>query len=101
MNKILKFINPNLLLSLVFLNYLIYFFFNTKFLFLFFSILIVLIFIYVIFFNLKLKSYIILILFVLSIITLGSPLSDWDARSIWFFNAKRIFYNENLNDYTN
>lgn len=35
------------------------------------------------------------------IISLGSPVADWDARSIWLFNAKRIFYNYDLLDYMN
>jgi hypothetical protein len=26
----------------------------------------------------------------------GHPISDWDARSIWFFHAKRIFIDNNL-----
>lgn len=27
---------------------------------------------------------------------LGAPLFDWDARYIWFFHAKRIFFDNNL-----
>tara|TARA_A100001015_G_C15035038_1_gene735654 strand:- start:2897 stop:3940 length:1044 start_codon:yes stop_codon:yes gene_type:complete len=30
-----------------------------------------------------------------------SPVSDWDARSIWLFNAKIIFYENNLNNFFN
>ena len=39
----------------------------------------------------------ILALFVLfAIIILGGPVVDWDARSIWFFHAKRIFIDNDL-----
>lgn len=31
-----------------------------------------------------------------SLYILGSPVSDWDARSIWFFHGKRIFFDNNL-----
>ena len=31
-----------------------------------------------------------------SIISLGSPLIEWDARGIWLFHAKRIFFDENV-----
>lgn len=32
----------------------------------------------------------------LLLIILGAPLSDWDARYIWFFHAKRIFMDNSL-----
>jgi hypothetical protein len=39
----------------------------------------------------------ILALFVLfTLIILGGPVFDWDARSIWFFHAKRIFIDNDL-----
>lgn len=37
-----------------------------------------------------------LVSIVCCLLVLGYPVSDWDARSIWFFHAKRIFYNNNL-----
>ena len=27
---------------------------------------------------------------------LGTPISDWDPRTIWFFHAKRIFYDQSI-----
>lgn len=33
---------------------------------------------------------------VLSAIALSGPITDWDARSIWFFHAKRIFIDNGL-----
>jgi len=43
------------------------------------------------------RSWAVLCLFLLfSVIILGGPVSDWDARSIWFFHAKRIFIDDNL-----
>ena len=33
---------------------------------------------------------------VLILISLGSPTFEWDPRSIWLFQAKRIFYEGNI-----
>ncbi len=101
MNKIFNNINLNLLLLLVFFNYLFYFIFETKFFFNYFAILILLVFVYLIYKNFRLHPEIFYIIFILSVISLGSPVADWDSRSIWLFNSKRIFFNENLNEFTN
>ena len=101
MNKISNIINSNLLLSLIFINYIIYFAFDTNFFFIYFALIIFLVFFLILYVNLKLKLYIVLTILILSIISLGSPVSDWDARSIWLFNSKRIFFNQSLNEYTN
>ncbi len=50
--------------------------------------------------NIKVNLYLVLIIVILSFISLSSPVSDWDGRSIWLFNAKRIFYNSHLFEYT-
>lgn len=43
------------------------------------------------------NGWIVLFLFLLfTIISLGWPLIAWDARSIWFFHAKRIFFDNGL-----
>ncbi len=101
MNKNLNIINLNLLLSLIFFNYLLYFIFETRTFFPYFAIVILLVFFYLIYENFKLTPEIFYIIFILSFISLGSPVADWDARSIWLFNSKRIFFNENLNQFTN
>ncbi len=101
MNKNLNIINLNSLLFLIFFNYLLYFIFETKIFFPYFAILILSVFIYLIYKNFKLNPEIFYIIFILSIISLGSPVSDWDSRSIWLFNSKRIFFNENLSQFTN
>ena len=101
MNKISNIFNSNLLLSLIFINYIIYFTFDTNFFFIYFALIIFLVFFLILYVNLKLKLYIVLTILILSIISLGSPVSDWDARSIWLFNSKRIFFNQSLNEYTN
>ena len=31
-----------------------------------------------------------------TVLILGAPVAEWDARSIWFFHAKRIFFDHNL-----
>jgi len=100
-NKISNIFNSNLLLSLIFINYIIYFAFDTNFFFIYFALIIFLVFFVILYVNLKLKLYIVLTVLILSIISLGSPVSDWDARSIWLFNSKRIFFNQSLNEYTN
>ena len=101
MNKILDYFNTTLLLSLIFLNYFFYFTLNTKSYFVLFSIIILSTFFIILFKNLKSNLYIVLIIILMLIISLGSPVADWDARSIWLFNAKRIFYNYDLLDYMN
>ena len=101
MNKNLNIINQYFLLSLIFFNYLLYFIFETKIFFPYFAIIILSTFTYLIYKNFKLNPEIFYIIFILSFISLGSPVSDWDSRSIWLFNSKRIFFNENLSQFTN
>ena len=40
--------------------------------------------------NIYLKIFFLFIL----LISLGTPLFDWDPRSTWLFHAKRIFYDQ-------
>jgi len=42
-----------------------------------------------------------ILIIVMIILTVGSPSFHWDARSIWLFNAKKLFYDENLSFITN
>ena len=42
--------------------------------------------------NVYLKIFFILII----LISLGTPVFDWDPRSIWLFHAKRIFYDNSI-----
>ena len=42
--------------------------------------------------NIYLKIFFLVIVF----ISLGTPLSGWDSRSIWLFHAKRIFYDNSI-----
>ena len=100
MSNLFNKINSEFLLSLIFLNYLIYFFFDTKVFFVYFSIIILFSFFLILFKNSKINLYLVLTIIILSLISLGSPVSDWDGRSIWLFNAKRIFYNSYLQEYT-
>lgn len=101
MNKFLNIFNSNLLLSLVYINYLLYFFFETKLFFIFFGLVLVINFFFILYSNLRVNFYLVLLVLIICLISLGSPAIDWDARSIWLFNAKRIFYNKNLSDYIN
>ena len=100
MNKFLNYITSELLLSLVFLNYIFYFILDTKFFFAYFSFIILLVFSIILINNVKIHFYIVLVIVILSFISLGSPVADWDSRSIWLFNAKRIFYNLTLKEFT-
>ena len=79
------------LILLVFLNYLFFIIIKTKLFFLLFGILILLNFIFCIYRNFENNKLLITIFCVLCAISLMSPVSDWDARSIWLFNAKIIF----------
>ena len=100
MNKFLNYITSELLLSLVFLNYIFYFILDTKFFFSYFSFIILLVFSIILINNVKINFYIVLVIVILSLISLGSPVADWDSRSIWLFNAKRIFYNLTLKEFS-
>ena len=92
--KILKnifFINLFILINYIFyiLNFSLFFKLNTLIIFFLFS--------YLIFFNLNKDNIFLGIFFILfSIILLGSATQDHDARSIWLFHAKRIFFDNNI-----
>jgi len=43
-------------------------------------------------------SFIIVITLLYAVQILSNPLSDWDARSIWFFHGKMIYYNQQTMD---
>ena len=101
MNKILDYFDSSLLLLLIFFNYFSYFILDTKSYFIFFAFITLLTFFIILYKNLKINLYIIIIILLMALISLGSPVSDWDGRSIWLFNAKRIFYNHNLSEYIN
>ena len=91
-------INVFFYLSIV-LNYLIYVIYDTKILFLIFSLVIIFSF-FLILVKLFFYNRIFLFFFLLLIIiSLGSAVQVWDARSIFMFNAKRIFFENNFTTY--
>jgi len=97
MNVEIKFLKNHIILqSLIIINYLLYLL-NINKLFLIVNI----IFIFIFFFKIligKLSDNLLLtkiIIIIYAIICLGSPLTEWDGRSIWLFHAKRVFY-ENI-----
>ena len=97
-----KFLNKNIInifFTLVFLNYFFYFLFKEKIFFIFFGSLIVSIFIFILLRHFQKNKLLVSVLMLLCFISLSSPVSDWDGRSIWLFNAKIIFYIDNLNSY--
>ncbi len=97
-----KFLNKNIInifFTLVFTNYFLYFLFKEKLFFIFFGSLIVGSFGFILLKYFKKNKLLISILILLCFISLSSPVSDWDGRSIWLFNAKIIFYVDNLNNY--
>jgi hypothetical protein len=85
-------------LSIIF-NYLFYIIFNSKELFFIFSIIIILSFFSVLISIFKSNRILFLFFSLMLIISLGSAVQVWDARSIFMFNAKRIFFENNFNDY--
>ena len=78
------------LLVLIFINYLLFLSPSLEIIiklnFIFYLLLIV-----VFFYRLK-NNFLMFFLIFLILISLGSPLDQWDARSIWLFKAKRIFF---------
>ncbi len=66
------------------------------FLYLNFSILLILILYFLINKNFKKYNVVRIFFLTLLILSLGSATIDWDARSVWIFHAKRIFFDNNL-----
>ncbi len=87
------------LLLLIFINYSFFLILKSKIFFFIFGVLILLNFIFCIYRNFENNKIIITIFLILCLISLMSPVSDWDARSIWLFNAKIIFFENSLNNY--
>jgi hypothetical protein len=102
MNVIKKFLlNDNYLiiclLFLILINYFSLFFPIYSYLKNLYSYLI-LIFFLILVLNINTNNYLIkLYILFLIIVSLGSPTFHYDARWIWLFKAKQIFFNENLN----
>lgn len=102
MNVIKKFLlNDNCLiiclLFLILINYFSLFFPIYSYLKNLYSYLI-LIFFLILVLNINTNNYLIkLYILFLIIVSLGSPTFHYDARWIWLFKAKQIFFNENLN----
>ena len=46
--------------------------------------------------NLFTNLYIKIFFLFLIIICLGTPISEWDPRTTWFFHAKRIFFDQTI-----
>ena len=66
------------------------------FLYLNFFILLILILYFLINKNFKKYNVVRVFFLTLLILSLGSATIDWDARSVWIFHAKRIFFDNNL-----
>jgi hypothetical protein len=93
-----NFLKKNIYLQLlIILNYFLYLFQLNKLLSYFVAILIFIFLINVIIDNFEKKLFLTkFTLLIYSILSLGSPLIEWDARSIWLFLAKQIYYSENI-----
>ena len=83
----------------IILNYFFYLIFDTKIFFLFFSIIITSLFFFILFYNFKINKIFFYFFGLLLVISLGSAVQVWDARSISMFNAKRIFFEKGINEY--
>jgi len=67
------------LLILIKLNFILFIFFTLYYL-----------------FKYEKNKFLILFLFAIIVISLGTPTDSWDARSIWLFKAKEFFYDHSL-----
>jgi hypothetical protein len=90
-NNFLK--NHVILQLLIIINYIIYFLNINKY-FIIINIALVLLFFLIILINNFIQHLLFskITIIIYAIICLGSPLTEWDGRSIWLFHAKRIFY---------
>ena len=95
----LKFLNQEncilIILASIFTNYLL--FLSPTLLFIV-KLNFVIFFIFSILYFLYFEKNKLLILFILSliVISLGTPTIDWDARSIWMFKSKQIFFDQSI-----
>ena len=82
---------------LIFLNYF-FWSINSFQIIKFFNFFILLSFLFYFFFHRKFNNYNFLKFVIISllILSLGSVTVDWDARSMWLFHSKRIFFDNNL-----
>ena len=82
---------------LIFLNYF-FWSINSFQIIKFFNFFILLSFLFYFFFHRKFNNYYFLKFVIISllILSLGSVTVDWDARSMWLFHSKRIFFDNNL-----
>jgi len=83
---------------LIITNYFFYIIFGKTF-FLFFATLITLFFVLTLFYTFKINKIFFYFFCLLLIISLGSAVQSWDARSIFMFNAKRIFFEISFKEY--
>ena len=88
-------LNVLILLSTIILNYI---FLLSPYLTIFTEInfLIFIFFSFFYFFKFKGNKILLLLIFLLLILALGTPTSAWDARSIWLFKAKIIFFDHSI-----
>lgn len=94
-NKFLK--NQIYLQFFILLNYFCYLIHLKNYLIIFNTLIILFFFIKNLIFSRKNNShFIILLIIIYAFISLGSPLTEWDARSIWLFHAKRIYFDNNI-----
>lgn len=83
----------------IFLNYIIYVSFNTKNFFIIFFVIILFFFLLNLIIIFKSNKLLFIFFLLILIISLGSAVQVWDARSIFMFNAKRIFFEDNFTTY--
>lgn len=94
-NKFLK--NQIYLQFFILINYFFYLIHLNNYLIIFNTLIILFFFIKNLIFSRKNNShFIILLIIIYAFISLGSPLTEWDARSIWLFHAKRIYFDNNI-----
>ena len=91
-----NFIGVLFLQLLIFCNYYFWIFESFQILIIPIICMIFITFFYLIFNTFRENKLLSALIVILTILTLGSPSFHWDARSIWLFNAKKLFYDENL-----
>jgi len=98
MNVEINFIRNQILLQFFIVNnYFLYLLNANNFIIIFNTVLIFIFFFNTLIDNVKKRLFFIkATIIIYSIISLGSPLIEWDARGIWLFHAKRIFFDENV-----
>src|SRR6056300_461383 len=87
--------NISILFIIIILNYILNLFFNYD-VFLKTCFLCYILYVLYCLFFINKNNYLLIFIILLFVFSLGTPTVSWDARSIWLFKAKQIFFEKSI-----